>query len=327
MKLLRVTLDKVRNLADGVYDLAHATGTPHDIVLITGPTASGKTTFLEVIALAKELYAPYGSVPDPRPFLRQGEPNGRVELTLALSDQERELAGMDDPIALLEVRLAGSPPWEPNAKLVELLSRYSHDSEHGKFAYFPANRRLDPAWELGQEPPPNEAAEGRLRLSKDPRKYRGVGSWLRAGLVGDALTADAQLRASGMVVASQASGALAEFRDAIATLCPSLRLGGSLADASLSHADAIWFERRDGRRSFLGELSAAEQDAVLLCATFCRVGLAHSVALIDRPDLHKDDAVVWLRALRGLAPDNQLIAAVNHVTESEGAHVIELPNG
>jgi hypothetical protein len=303
MKLARVRLHSVRDLPDGEIVFTHPDGRPFDVAVVTGPAASGKTTLLEAIAMAKERVASYGRAARPRAFLRRGEANGLVELTLLLDEGERRRAGLAEPVAKLTVQLSGARD-DHDPRLVKLLASYSHDPAVGLVDYFPANRRLLP--ELGAEPPPSEATEARLRLSNDLDKYRGVVPWLRDALTADAAHIAGALRDSGLVTSLAAPDRLAAFRSALRAMCPWLRLVGLCKDGR-----TLGFARDNGCEPLLFELSDAELDAVLLVASFLRVGHANSLVLIDRLDLHAhpDDQLRWLEALAALAPSSQLIVA------------------
>lgn len=301
MKLTRLRLQNVRSVADGEYGFTHPDGRPFDIALVTGPAASGKTTVLEAIAMAKERVASSGRPAKPRELLRAGQSHGLVELTLLLNDDERKRSGITDPIAKIGVALSGAHG-DTDERLVRLLGTYSHDPAIGIVDYFPANRALTAPF--GMEPPPDDATERRLRLSRDPDKYRGILPWLSKNLLRQASALETQLRQGGMVMSTDAVDPLADFRATLAAMCPWLRLEGLAGDGMTP-----MFVRSDGSNPPILELSAAEQDAVLFAATLRRVGLERSLVLIDRPDLHADpeDQQRMLQTLA--APDNQLIVA------------------
>src|SRR5688572_7638675 len=124
MKLLKISVEGVRALADGVYTFAQAsTGQPFDASVVVGPNGSGKTTLLEAIVIAKERVAGYGPPPAARGLLRAGASDGRVALTWLLDDAERAESGLKDPIQELEVRLtAGVAASQVDPRLAKLLS-------------------------------------------------------------------------------------------------------------------------------------------------------------------------------------------------------------
>ncbi len=305
MKLLRIRCENLRGVADGDYSFTQPDGRPHDISLIVGPAASGKTTLLEAIAMAKERVAPYGVAGRPRVLLAPGASNGRVELTLLLSDEERHKSGLADPIAEVGIMLSGAAP-DVDPRLVALLRAYDHRGSAAIFDFFPADRRL--SMPLGMEPPPRETDERRMRLRSDPDKYRGVVAWLSAQLLRRAGQLDNQLREEGLLFTAAGSPGrgdpLAGFRATLAEMCPWLRLDGLASDGATP-----MFMRLDGSTVPVLELSAAERDAVLLAGTLHRIRMSRSILLIDRPDLHAapDDQLRWLRILAGAG--NQVIAA------------------
>jgi len=306
MKLLRLHLKHCRDLPDGDYPFTQPDGSPHDRVVITGPSASGKTTLLQAIAMVKECMAGYGPQHDPRAFLRQGEGTGAARLTLLLDETERQRADTREPIVTLEVRLSGGLGEPPPPGVKKLLGRYRHDPDIPLVDYLPASRDL-PITPV-DVPPPTERDEARLRLAARPRKYEGVVPWLREALLAEASRAAAKLRDEGLAIGAPGQGdtPLDAFRDNLATLCPWLRLTG------LDHAgrDPV-FERRNGSRPTIATLSSAERDAVLLATNGPRLGLRRSVLLIDRPDLHAHpaDQNRWLDVLA--QEDNQLLIATS----------------
>lgn len=303
MKLTRLRLENVRSVADGEYGFTHPDGRPFDIALVTGPSASGKTTVLEAIAMAKERVAPSGRPARPRDFLRAGQSHGLVELTLLLNDDERKRSGISDPVAKIRVAVSGARG-ETDPRLVDLLGTYSHDPAIGVVDYFPQNRALTAPF--GMEPPPDVATERRLRLSRDDDKYRGIIPWLRHNLLLRAGALETELRRGGMVMSTDLVDPLADFSSTLAAMCPWLRLDGLAGDGATP-----MFLRSDGSSPPILELSAAEKDAVIFAATLRRIGHARSLLLVDRPDLHADpdDQTRILQTLA--APDNQLIVAAS----------------
>ena len=306
MKLLRFETENLRGVADGQYSFAHPhTGVPFDTVYIAGPMAAGKTSFLQAIALVKEHVAGYGAALDPRAFLRAGESNGRLCLSLLLNETELERAQLSEPVQQLEMRLSGVPA-DVNEQLRGWLRVYTHDPQFGKLTIFPADRQLSlPSWGAA-EPMPSEMTEARLCLSSDAEKYRGVAPWLREQFVAAAAATGGELRAGGILTAEQVNHSMATFAERFASLVPHLRVHGLSEDGG-----AVLFVRQDGSRLRLEELSSGERDGLLFAATHCRLGLNASVVLVDRPALWvpHGDHTRWLAALGNLGKDNQVIAA------------------
>ncbi len=287
MKLIRAGLENVRTVVDGEYSFAHQNGRAFDVALLRGPAASGKTTLLEAIAMAHQRVASRGRPARPRDFLRAGRSNGTVELTFVLNDGERQRFGLSDPIAKFKVMLSGAPT-EVDPRIERLLE--ASDA----LDYFPSHRQLSEPF--GMEPAPDEATERRIRLSSDRDKYRGVVPWLREQLLRRATTLTARLQEGGMVMRADAADPLAGFRETLAGLCPWLRLQGLALDGRTP-----MFLRRNASTPPMFELSASEQDAVLISATINRNPHEDTVVLIDRPDLHAgpEDQVRWLQTLAG----------------------------
>jgi energy-coupling factor transporter ATP-binding protein EcfA2 len=301
LKLTRVTLRNVRNLPDGDIAFAHPDGRPFEVALVTGPSAAGKTTLVEAIAMAKERVAGNGRAARPRAFLRHGASNGLVELTLLLDVSERQRAGVVEPVVRLTVQLSGALD-DHDARVVALLRSSSMD-------YFPARRRLASSFEpvTAFEWTTDEGVEARMRLSNDPDKYRGLVPWIRDALLGAATQLASRIRDTGLVLGSELPDALAPFRQMLASLCPWLRLGGLARDGATP-----MFARNDGSTPALPDLSDAELDAVLISASWQRARPEHGIVLIDRLDLHAhpSDQLRWLQTLTS-AGDNQLVVATS----------------
>src|SRR5689334_1977189 len=110
MKLLTLTLENFRGAPDGAYSFTHpSTGKPHDLTLITGAPASGKTSILEAIAAVKELVGGYGPPPDPARLRRSGSARGKIAATWLLTEQEAREAEAKEPTLVTEVSLADGP--------------------------------------------------------------------------------------------------------------------------------------------------------------------------------------------------------------------------
>ena len=311
MKLLRLTVEKVRGIPDGAHRFAAAaSGLPLGQVLLTGAPASGKTSLLEVITAVKEATGSYGAPLMPTRFLRPGAAQARVEATWLLTEAEAQRARLQGTqhTSVWEIGESGARI-QAEAHLRQLFAGYSRDPGQGKFEYFPANRRLLGA---ATRPPsassPSDAAEGRLRLTRDPDKYAGLRRLFHDLTLADAARLSQLLDTQGIALRTQQPDALAPFKEAIAALLPDLRL----ASVELGErATRVWFQRRDGARVELDELSDSEQQALLFAVTFRRLGLNHSVILIDTPELHLHPRRVapFFGRLVELGRDNQIIAA------------------
>lgn len=321
MKLLRLTLDNFRGALSGEYAFTHpATGAPLDTVYIAGPAASGKTTFLEAIAALKESVGPYGPSPDPARLLRRGAKSGRVEGTWLLTPEEAACAEVQN--ATVTTTLALEPDAVPSladAGLRAVFARYSHDPGQGKFEYFPSNRRLSAR--AGAELP--LALEAGLRLSARPDKYAAVGQALIRLALADGVKTVEEAKARGVLLKSDTRDSLAPYRKDLAELSPGIRLAGVEVRGG---EPELFFERPDGGRLVLDELSDSEKQAVLFAVTYRRIGLSHSVVLIDQPELclHTDQQLRFLRALGRLGADNQMFVATGstEITRLAAPHEI-----
>ncbi len=310
MRLVGLDTSGIQGVPDGCHAFANRTTLlPFDLVLITGAPAAGKTSLLKAIAAAKHAAGPYpGALFDTAPLLRRGAEQAQIEATWLLSEGERDFTGATRAQQTTAVRFGSGPPRTTmDDGLGRLFSRYAHDPEQGKFEYFPANRRLaGPSWKPPS--PSSEAAEGRLRLTRDPDKYAGIRRLFHDLTLADAARLAQLLDTQGVALRTQQPDALAPFKEAIAALLPDLRLTTVDLD---ERAGRVWFQRRDGVRVELDELSDSEQQAVLFAVTFRRLGLNHSVILIDTPELHLHPCRVapFFGRLLELGRDNQIIAA------------------
>jgi hypothetical protein len=308
MKLLQLTLENFRGAPDGIYSFADpSTGTAHDLVLVTGAAASGKTAILDAIAAVKELVGGYGPLPDSARLRKNGAQGGKIAATWLLSGSETARAGLAGPRQVTEVLLDDGrvPMFDPG--LSALFAAYSTGPASGKFELFPANRRLS-LTPVPLRVPPGELAAARWRLSKDPAKYAGVQHALIELAVHDAMHATEQLDARGVVARWEQSDSLVPIKRSLAALAPWLRLTGVKQAGSLYQ---VRFLRSSGIEVDLADLSESEQQALLFSVMFDRVGLNGSIVLIDQPELfiHPGDHVRFLRAIEGLGADNQLIVA------------------
>jgi hypothetical protein len=308
MKLLKLTLENFRGAPDGAHSFAHpATGKPHDLTLITGGAASGKTSILEAIAAVKELVGGYGPPPDPARLRRSGTASGKIAATWLLTEAEAETAEVKGPAHTTEVSLADGPAplFDPGVR--SLFAAYAPEPSKGKVEFFPANRRIS----LLPAPPRRPAsdfADARLRLSQDPGKYAGIRSVLLDLAIRDAMQAASRLATFGLVTRWEQPDAFAPIKSSLSALAPWLRLVGVRQD---ERSATVRFLRDNGAELELADLSEAEQQAVLFAVTFDRIGLSRSIVLIDQPELFlpPEKHAPWLQTIAGLGEGNQIIAA------------------
>lgn len=286
MKIRQATFLGVRGVADGTYGFAAKNGVPHDIVVVTGPAASGKTRLLEALFAAKEAIGPYGALGPGKTWLRPGESVAKVMLTLVLEPEECEFAGVADAVVEGEAAfLADGVQRDADEGLAALLSRYRHQRSVGKVEYFPASRRLSP---LGPHHGTSELEQRVQRASKDPTKYGFVNRLVRE--------------------LAERPDASEEFAALLARLSPTVRHVPGFAGLGLPRA----FSSRGGDAVTASELSDTEQQCVLLAAVAVGVGLSSSLVLIDRPELASaTGGTALVEALRTLGQRNQLLLASN----------------
>lgn len=280
MKIQRATFMGVSGVPDLSLDLTEtASGAPHSVVVISGPGASGKTRMLEALIAAKEAIRAYGPMLPGAPFIRSGQA-AKIRISFHVGEEERIFAGTEAQTLEAEVVFR---PDRANAEaddgLRAILGRYSHHGAHGKLDYVPAERRIPsfpPFGGLG-------TGEQRIaRLSKDPRKYGFILPFLRS------LEHDSPRRE--------------RFAATLAALSPTCRY---VPDTS-GEAIVKCFESRGGAAVTAAQLSHAEADTVILAATAALIGLDHSIAFIDRPDLHVEELEPLVEGLAALGHDNQL---------------------
>ena len=320
MKLLRLVLENFRGAPNGAYSFVHpSTGAPVDTVLITGPAASGKTSLLEAVVALKESVGAWGPPPDPARLVRRGATAGRIEGTWLLSPSEVERASAKQATVVTRFELGeNATPPELDVGLRDLFSSYDHDPEHGKFEYFPANRGLTPRAGAAVR---DLAGEARQRLGSSPTKYASIKRALVDLALRDGVKTLDEAASRGLLFRSDQRDSLLPYKHDLAGMLPHLRLlGVELEDDTPELA----FERDDGARLRLDDLSDSEKQAVLFVATFRRIGLSRSIVLVDQPELclHADAQLGFVRAVEGLGVENQLFFATGslEITRTAAAH-------
>jgi hypothetical protein len=285
MKLARVTFLGIRGLRDATYDLTNAgTGRPHDLVLVTGGSGSGKTRFLEAIVLAKEIAAPYGVLPSPEGWLEGDGEAAKIVLTWWLDEEERAASGSAEALVTTESLLfEDSIRADIDDGVQAVLERYEQDATRGKLEYFPWDRRLVG---YGNSVGLDEMEQRLLRASNDPRKYSFLPRFF---------------------VALRRETAMAEY---FGTLLSYLSHTVRYAPPGPDHEAWECLSSRGGPPVAAYQLSSFEADAVVFAATATLTRLSHSLVLVDRPDLHAEPARVqpFVAALgSSLGVDNQVI--------------------
>lgn len=284
MKLRKIAFKGVRGLADGAWDLTdQGTGEPASLVLVTGPSASGKTRFLEALVTAKEHVAPYAARPMIAPWIRPGDIAAKVGLTWHLTPDEQAYGALaDGPAETESIFTTVGATYPEDDGIVAVLKRYEHGHTAGKIEYLPAHR-LVPMNGLGVGLSPFEQRP--LRATGDPRKLASVVRVVHE-LSGGGPTAD-------------------YFAALLERLSPTCRFEPAPAGDAFPRC----FPGPSGPRS-VRELSSGELDAVVMAAMAVLLGLSHSVLLIDEPDLFTDAARVpeLAEGLLALGQDVQVIA-------------------
>jgi energy-coupling factor transporter ATP-binding protein EcfA2 len=296
MKISRIVTNGIRGLPDRGFDLADpASGQPHDLVLITGPTGSGKTSLLDAVAAAKDDVGPYGPAQRPHNILRRDVSAGKITASWFLGAEERKNLGFPDQAVQTESIFGGTSGFERrDPRIASALRHYRHDPGQGKFEYFHAERTLAP--DVTGATDTSERAQGPLRLSKGIRKYAAIPRFLHEVCLGVDDRVD------------DPASWVAAYAGLFGSLCGSVRFVGI---TRIAGEKTVTFEAAGGALLTLDELSSAELDAVIFSATALMIGLSRSILLIDRPELHVGSAAVvpFVNALRGLGIDNQLLVA------------------
>lgn len=299
MKIQRATFNGVAGVPDLTVDASDGSGAPHSMVVLSGPSASGKTRILEALIAAKEAIRPYGPMATGAAWMRGGNAS-KIRVTFHLDEAEREFAGTSAALLESEV-IFHRDRVEATADdgLKAVLGRYAHNPSFGKVDYFPVERRVPmfpPFAGIG-------SGEQRVgRLGKDQRKYGCVLPFLRS------LDQDPARRE--------------RFATSLARLSPSCRYVPDPSGEVIPRC----FSSRGSEPFTAAQLSHSEADAVVFAATAAMIGLDHSLVFIDRPDLHLDEVEPFLEGLRALGQDNQLFITGGSrlAAAARGAHVVAL---
>lgn len=297
MKIKRVSFDGFRGLPDREFVFGESGVRAPPLVVVTGPTGSGKTSFLEGIIAGKERVAAYGPIGPASDYVRPTLSAAKVKILWELDGIERERFG-SDAMALESESLFGavmtSPEIDPS--LQGMLLSYEPDPTASKVEYFHAARRLP----IGASVDPTQLGSGAIertvRLTRNDAKYAGLVRFVVAAGLGLDLDAEGRQRPKGRVTA------------AFEKLCTSKKLAGLYRSG-----DGVFpgFTDSAGRPLGISQLSDGELDAFLFAATFVRSGIRRSVVLIDTPELHRSDAEAraFVAGLASIEEENQLIVA------------------
>lgn len=283
MRIRAIELQGVRGLPSRTWDFPRTSDA--DVIVVTGPRASGKTSFLDAIVAAKEKVAPYGAG-DSRwaRLVPEGQRAAKVTLSWETDATERERVHLEDELFSTEAILGealGLPP-RPSRAVTALLGTLS-DEPHGRVTYFHDSRQLPTPVSFESD------ATGKThRLTSRNLKFVDVYPVLARPEL-----ASARARASAH----------------LASLCPDLEVKGlNLQGGSY---EPMLGSRSSGALRPYSSLCASERQAALFALHVARVELARSVVIVDSPELGfgDDGAVDVMRAMLSWGHDNQLIFA------------------
>jgi len=343
VKLLELETEGVLGAPDGRYEFATPKDEAHPVTLITGGPASGKSSLLRAVVVAKEALGPYASPLDPKAATRVGASEAKLRTRWRLDATEQqalapngEVDGEAVPVLeVVEVSISirgAAIGVETTTRGIDvdalgwLFGQYDADPGHAKFELFPARRHVDPA--LWRELPGELDAvrEASLRLSEDPSKYGFVRRLFFDLVLAEGMRMQHILATDGVLVPNDDLDLLAPYKRALASFTDDLRLDH--VEAGKAGATLVWFARRDGRRVELAQLSDSETQAVLFSSTMLRQGLNDSLILIDTPELHIPEAhqVPFFGSVVGIGAGNQVIAATtsSRILAEMGANIIDL---
>jgi predicted ATPase len=309
VKILRLQARAFRGLPDRTFDFTDpGTDVPLPVVIVCGDAGSGKTSLLEAIIAAKEDVGAYGRLP-PASYLRAGERTARLEARWLLSPADMKRAGTADAIVTtVSVFGDGAPVLAPHPEGLRAVFReQSANPGRAKMEYFHASRAL-PRTRGGPLVSGRDPADARMRLDATNDKHRALRGWVVEAVQADnAVLADA-VRARGVALGTGQFQKIEQLRELLRPFLVNKAFDGIDPERE---GYRLRFVTPAGAMLDLEELSAREQQGVLFALTFHRLGLDHSIVLIDEPELHVHAAhrARFLQDLVGLGRDNQIIAA------------------
>ncbi|NUP10790.1 MAG: hypothetical protein HOW73_32500 [Polyangiaceae bacterium] len=286
MKLSHLALRGVAALPDLERDFISAsTGRPHDLIVIAGPAASGKTRLCDLMLAVFETIGSYHGIVHASDWYADAARGARAELGLWLDEGGNGVGAAPTSRAVVDFTARGVHSMVDRAA-GRVLSRYDHDPAHGKREYFPENRQR--AWGARSDGL-GAPEQSLLRSSKDPQKYSFVPRFL------------AELRTH------------AAHRDAFASKLELLSPTVRYTPAARGGDPTACFTNKTRASVLYEELSSSEADAVLIAATATMIGLNHSIVFLDRPELYvaPDRLVAWMQSLLRLGANNQWIVATS----------------
>lgn len=301
MKIKTVSFDGFRGLSDREHSLIDTrTNRAAQVVAVTGPMASGKTSFLEGLIAAKESVAPYGSPPAASDCVRYDADSAKVRVEWEPSNVEREQSGLGD--TWTESLFGEGPPGPaPDPTLAAILSSYSDDPSTTKVEYFHAERGVPVGSAVDLTKGAGDTLDRMARLAPDNTKYDGLVRFIVEAGLGLDVDARGNPKPKGRV------------KQAFESLCGTKKLAGLYRVDG--QAMPGFFDAEEKVPFGITQLAASELDLLLFATTFVRAGLvantAGAILLIDTPEKHvgEADAGALVRALAALGAGNQLIVA------------------
>lgn len=282
MRIRAIELQGIRNLPNKTWDLPSRSEA--DIVVVTGPRGSGKTTFLDAIIAAKEKVAPYGGA-DARwgNLLPSGQRSAKVRLFFELGKEERERLGAGDELVEIEAIFGESfaRNARPSRIVQTLLGRWA-DEPHGRFVYFHDGRALN----------------GPLQVAAD-----------RAAKTNALTTRNSKFAHVYDLLSDPSRGGDRERANTLLqVLCPTLTFLGISNAAGVQEPLLL---RASGDRAHYSQLSSSEREAALFALAFVRPQINDSIILLDRPEAAFGDrgALELVNAILRFGPTNQLVLA------------------
>jgi hypothetical protein len=309
VKLLRLQALGFRGLPDRVFDFTEpGIDVPLPVVIVGGDAGSGKTNLLDAIIAAKEDVGAYGH-PRPASYLRAGARTARLEARWLLSPAEKKRAGATDAVVTtISTFGVGAPVLSPHpTELRAVFREHSSSSARAKVEYFHAGRALPPT--RGKQIVGGQgAAEVRLRLVATNDKHQALRASVVEAIQADRAALAGDLQARGVALGTGQFREQQQLRELLRPFLLEKAFDGIDPEGE---GYRLRFVRPDGSVLDLEELSAREQQGAIFALTFRRLGLDHSIVLIDEPELHVHaaDRVRFLQDIVGLGRDNQVIAA------------------
>jgi energy-coupling factor transporter ATP-binding protein EcfA2 len=290
VKLSRIQTTACRAVPDGEYSFQSKDGAAADLVVVTGASGSGKTSFLELILACKEVIGPYVGLPQTDDIMRPNEPGARVDTEWSLTQEEAASVGLPSQASVAEVLLprTGLPTNNADPGITAILSKFSTSIQTGIVDYFPDDRSL-PTVALNQDV--SEFEMKRSRLDRGARKYEATAVFARKTL-GGGIDPDGRGKA---------------IRHILGELVP------HLTPVGVNGRGVLEFHRAGGASVSIDRLSASERQILLFAVTPVMLGAKDSIIVIDMPELFlaKGQASRLLQILRTTLPPNQWIVATH----------------